>query len=95
MNGGVYLVTVDATAKQNDGWYASNGFKIGGTATLTVNTINIPGTGVPAGMRLPILTVANGQTIVGDFATKNVTYAPGMNYRTGLAGGGLNYLLGT
>ena len=41
------------------------------------------------------MTVANGQTIVGDFATKNVTYAPGMNYRTGLAIGGLNYLLGT
>ena len=93
MNGGIYLVTVDAAAKDADEWVATQGFSLGGTATLTTKTVNAAG-GVPAGVSWSILTASRGH-IVGDFATKNVTYAPGKNYSTGISPDGTQYVLGS
>jgi hypothetical protein len=75
MDGGEYLATVDETNDRSDLWYAAKGFTIGGTATLTVKTVNILDGGLPPGRSYTILQTL--QTIVGDFATKNLAMNDG------------------
>jgi hypothetical protein len=68
MNGGTYLVEVDMTDPSKYDFWKAASFKIGGTATLTVNSLNVPQQLKPP-YSYAILQTGKANAINGDFTT--------------------------
>jgi hypothetical protein len=84
MNGGTYFPEVNLNAPVNASlWTANQGFLLGGTATLTAQTVNPIPNPLPKGTTVTILSTPKINLITGDFATKNVAIPGGGAYNPG------------
>jgi len=85
MTGGTYAAYIDLTAVTWGVWQSAKGFSLGGTAVLTVHSLNIPAV-LPRALLIKtflIMQTPAVNDIAGDFAVRNLAVgATGLLYKT-------------